>query len=68
MHRADRSPGIFLVTSEPVPGFSTPSSTRIALKIKPYFLQLLKNLAVVENKCAADTVYKKESTQGMAQL
>lgn len=37
-------------TSEPVPELGIPSSMRIPLKIKPYFLHPLKNLPVVEKE------------------
>lgn len=55
--------------SEMVPGFRILSSTRIPLKIKPYFLQPLKNLPVEEKWKNAEEIptYKKEPVQGMAQ-
>lgn len=55
--------------SETVPGFHIPSSMRIPLKIKPYFLQPLKNLSVEEEWKNAEEIptYKKESMKGMAQ-
>lgn len=70
MHREERPSDVFPTnTSEMVPGLHIPSSKRILLKIKPYFLQPLKNLPVEEKRKNAEEIstYRKESIQVLAQ-